>query len=630
MASLSTGSEYHLTCGLCCQDFDSPVTLKCLHSFCQSCIQSYIDKRSKEVEAEGCFLCPVCDEIIQSPCDTLPISRWAEKLPSSQFLKCLADTITGKSSGDLCALCSDADNIVKATVWCQNCHDGLCDNCSVVHGKMKVTKTHGTVPISKVSEQERNKSGNPICLSHPDHCIEFYCDQCCVTLCQTCAIVAHRKCKNIESVSKVARTSRSHLHQSLNEIKSHVIMAEKNLADLQIKTNQLEESKHRTDQAIKDYVNDIIKTIRQSESRLLEKCEKEYEITSGELITRQTTSKKTFTALRQVEKFIASVITMGSDTDILNNTQLIEIQKHRLLNISSADINLPICVDVKFVENQKLSSVVETEVIGSIKPRSSYKLMRLETHLEGENKGDSSAIDLVIVTVNNQCIPIVVDGTNNCIKLLSNPPRKITLRNPRRIEKLNNQTVIVTASKHVMFIDVIPQFQVSRMVETQSDYTGIAVIGTNRLAASRSSFSGGCFIDVIDFSGTVLQKLVLKDLLDPSYLSATYSGNILISDCKSKAVTCLTHTGEILFTYRSDNGDKLKLPYGVCSSIDECIYLADYNGARVLKLNKNGEYMEDCLTKSHGIDRPRGVAFDDNDYLYVCHCKGWINVFRIS
>ncbi|XP_050394205.1 E3 ubiquitin-protein ligase TRIM56 [Patella vulgata] len=629
MASHSNGPEFHLTCGLCAQDFDNPVTLKCLHSYCMGCIQKHICK-TRDADSKGYFNCPVCHVPIEKPDRTIPASQWANKLPPSQFLKCLADAITGKSSGDLCSLCSQGKTTVQASLWCQNCHDGLCDACSDVHAKMKVSRNHTTVPIASVSKQERNKSGNPVCVVHPEHCVEFYCNHCCVVLCQTCAIVDHRKCGDIVSIAIVARQNRAELHQTLNEIKTYVTMDEKKKEDIQLHTLKLNDSKVDVETAIKQYVNDLITKLRQSEQELIKKFQVEYEAATVELTTREVNSKKTYTALKHVEKFIASVITMGSDADILNNARLIENQKQRLVDNQTEPVEKPICSDMKFVSDANLASLISCGYIGCIKPRTAYKVQKIETHLDGENKGESCAIDLTIVTIKEKSIPVVVDGTNNCVKMLSDPPHKISLRNPRRIAKLSNRTVIVTSSKHVSFIDVEPRFQVNKMVETQTDYTGIAVIGANRLAASRWSFSGGGFVDIVDFAGHVLLKLVLKDLLDPSYLSTTTTGNILVSDCRSKALTCLTQTGEVVFSYKSEVGDKLKLPYGVCTSKDGSIYLADYNGARVIKLGNNGEYLEDCLTKSQGIERPRGIAFDSSDHLYVCHCRGWINVFRTS
>uniref|UniRef100_A0A8C4Q6D5 RING-type domain-containing protein n=1 Tax=Eptatretus burgeri TaxID=7764 RepID=A0A8C4Q6D5_EPTBU len=56
--------EYELTCAVCLQLFEEPITLPCGHSFCLNCLENYWDSRE---EPTSCF-CPNCREVfLQKP-----------------------------------------------------------------------------------------------------------------------------------------------------------------------------------------------------------------------------------------------------------------------------------------------------------------------------------------------------------------------------------------------------------------------------------------------------------------------------------------------------------------------------------------------------------------------------------
>ncbi|KAL3888254.1 hypothetical protein ACJMK2_000625 [Sinanodonta woodiana] len=60
MATAMTRSEDAPTCPICLGLFNVPRQLPCAHTFCQSCLQSYITSKATEHEKNKCIECPVC------------------------------------------------------------------------------------------------------------------------------------------------------------------------------------------------------------------------------------------------------------------------------------------------------------------------------------------------------------------------------------------------------------------------------------------------------------------------------------------------------------------------------------------------------------------------------------------
>ncbi|CAD5124651.1 unnamed protein product [Dimorphilus gyrociliatus] len=146
-----------LKCPICLDSFDKPLTLPCLHSFCENCLGNVVTHKSV-------FNCPSCREPIQTPKNGLNGFKKDFRL---QFLL---------DFGSFCANCSS-----KPTLVCQDCTVELCSNCSTQHSKIPAFSNH--VVYKRVE-----------CLKHKlDK--KFYCSDCSSLLCTCCVFNQHSEHK---------------------------------------------------------------------------------------------------------------------------------------------------------------------------------------------------------------------------------------------------------------------------------------------------------------------------------------------------------------------------------------------------------------------------------------------------
>ena len=85
-----------LTCNMCNEQFQSPRALPCLHTYCKTCLSSYIQTKLSELDA-GSFPCPDCNESTQPIDPSRPSTEWADGFPENFFLTDMMDLQQGKT-----------------------------------------------------------------------------------------------------------------------------------------------------------------------------------------------------------------------------------------------------------------------------------------------------------------------------------------------------------------------------------------------------------------------------------------------------------------------------------------------------------------------------------------------------
>ncbi|KAL0236384.1 hypothetical protein GEMRC1_002966 [Eukaryota sp. GEM-RC1] len=153
-------SKNHLLCEVCTEMMKDPCTLPCGHSFCRSCILTWLKKTPS---------CPNCRREIETPID---IEQFSVNIKLREAIEA-----HGSSSPDtLCQSCEEA----AAVKFCVQCDNPLCDDCCSLLHKAKFMQSH-----SIVSLKERRKAEIKKCSLHPSKELEYFCSRCCVAVCMS-------------------------------------------------------------------------------------------------------------------------------------------------------------------------------------------------------------------------------------------------------------------------------------------------------------------------------------------------------------------------------------------------------------------------------------------------------------
>jgi len=153
MATAAAVADDLTTCPICCEVFDVPKALPCLHAFCLKCLQGHFKDKRPGDEVP----CPMCRKAFQIPSDGLA------GLQHHFIIERLVDIQKASSSeleeGPLCDVCLYESEqhfgvIRTATTYCVDCKLKLCDPCSRPHRR---GSAHLLIPLGAEVEQELNQ-----------------------------------------------------------------------------------------------------------------------------------------------------------------------------------------------------------------------------------------------------------------------------------------------------------------------------------------------------------------------------------------------------------------------------------------------------------------------------------------
>jgi len=193
-ASAGTGRLANVTeCGICIANLTDARILPCFHTFCVKCIEKW----SQNKQAGENVSCPMCREEFEIPeggTAALPKNDFVEKLLN---MKKLSTTLSQGYVSCEVGLCSDdkessgEKTTKKATIYCTDCHQAMCEQCCRCHQKFRFFGVHKLVNMDELS---REFSEN-LCDKHRDKCTEIYCLDCKEAMCLRCYIESHNSHK---------------------------------------------------------------------------------------------------------------------------------------------------------------------------------------------------------------------------------------------------------------------------------------------------------------------------------------------------------------------------------------------------------------------------------------------------
>ena len=204
---MATKGEDHtnlLKCSICLNTFQVPKYLPCLHTFCESCVTTFV---SSSVEStKNYFKCPICRRIVTLGDLENNIEAWAKSLPLNNLIVSMVDKKAMTQSEKLCDPCQFNTEIVKAVSWCSTCEEGLCKSCDKCHRSFKMTSSHVLVPLEEMNSDKMSLGirGINYCSEHNGKIIEAYCVDHSRPCCTLGATLSHRKCESVISIDTAA------------------------------------------------------------------------------------------------------------------------------------------------------------------------------------------------------------------------------------------------------------------------------------------------------------------------------------------------------------------------------------------------------------------------------------------
>ncbi|XP_069840531.1 E3 ubiquitin/ISG15 ligase TRIM25-like [Dendropsophus ebraccatus] len=194
MASAELREE--LNCSICLSLYTDPVSLRCGHNFCRSCIVQVLDTQ----DGAGGYSCPDCRaEYPERP--TLEKNRKLGNIVE-RFLSSQAYMTEARI---FCTYCTKSP--VPAVKSCLQCENSLCDDHLTAHNK---TMDHIlTEPTGSFFSKK--------CPIHKK-VLEYYCPQDAACLCVSCCLVGKHRGHQVELLDEASEEKKKKLRKYLDEL----------------------------------------------------------------------------------------------------------------------------------------------------------------------------------------------------------------------------------------------------------------------------------------------------------------------------------------------------------------------------------------------------------------------------
>ena len=91
---MATKGEDHtnlLKCSICLDTFQVPRYLPCLHTFCESCITTFVSSSIESESTKNNFKCPICRRIVTLGDLKNNIAAWTKSLPLNNLIVSMVD-----------------------------------------------------------------------------------------------------------------------------------------------------------------------------------------------------------------------------------------------------------------------------------------------------------------------------------------------------------------------------------------------------------------------------------------------------------------------------------------------------------------------------------------------------------
>ena len=226
----TTSDLFH--CPICLEGIRNPKYLPCLHTFCGSCIETYISSTAtcRESEIGRAIECPICRKWIEAPTEYISNEEWSSALPQNKLVAnmCL---ISKKGENELCKFCQRKGKTVSSRHWCKVCMETICDDCKDFHKLVPSLQNHKIVTITDSGEWRNGFEVEEFCAEHDGKVIDAFCynhDNLC---CSICLVKHHRTCLNVESLEDIGEEKEK---TDVATILSSLSKMEKSLENMQL------------------------------------------------------------------------------------------------------------------------------------------------------------------------------------------------------------------------------------------------------------------------------------------------------------------------------------------------------------------------------------------------------------
>ncbi|ESL11970.1 zinc-finger protein [Trypanosoma rangeli SC58] len=297
-----------VTCGLCFNVFNNPLTFECQHSYCADCVRNKLDLQN----GDG-FACPLCT-VLYPTVSVRNLHTFADAVLASH-VKIVANGDDGQS---ICQWCEEA----PAVMQCSECMFVYCSDCNAAVHKSAAKRGHVT---GRIGAQQKLRGIQKKChvRGHEEYRAEFYCLQCEEMCCAYCLQVGPHKNHDNTSIARAAADVRQQLSRDMSLITEKKMCLESQASELNRVTTQYFTSYDSVENILTERFEHFKQRLMQREVELRKLLAALRESGDASLIASRKLFLMKLNALNEAMLRFQHIQHSGSDHEVLESRSLL-------------------------------------------------------------------------------------------------------------------------------------------------------------------------------------------------------------------------------------------------------------------------------------------------------------------
>ncbi|RNF26415.1 putative zinc finger protein [Trypanosoma conorhini] len=297
-----------VTCGLCFNVLNHPLTFDCQHSYCADCVRAKL-----ETQSSNGFACPLCT--LFYPAVSL---RNLENFSDATLANHVKRIANGADGQDMCQWCEE----VPAVVHCNECMFVYCSDCNAAVHKSAAKRGHVT---GKIGDQQKLRGIHKKChiRGHEEYRAEFYCSPCEEMCCAYCLQVGPHKNHDNTSVARAAADVRQQLSRDMGLITEKKMRLESQASELNRVTAQYFASYDNVENLLTERFEHFKQQLLQREVELRKLLASLRESGDASLVSSRKLFLMKLNALNEAMLRFRHIQQGGSDYEVLESRSLL-------------------------------------------------------------------------------------------------------------------------------------------------------------------------------------------------------------------------------------------------------------------------------------------------------------------
>ena len=344
-------------CLICTEVFTDPRVLPCIHTLCLKCLLNYGNDRQP---GDG-MPCPLCRKeftIADDGLSGMQKNFFTEKLiharKLSAALKAQHIIPCDVCSGDEA---SAGETVKPASMYCVQCQQNYCEQCSLYHRKVKISSKHTLMDFGKESSSAEliSKTSPSMCEQHKNEERKMFCQECKVSICMTCFITSHNThhCSHVEEVSD---NLRSMVATDMDKVTGFLTKTGELLPRLEKEKNDVIKHLAGIEDEINTAADTLIAAIQSNREKLLSEVQSIKLMRVKQLETMTQEMEQHMASLKSFKRYSETFLSRGTACDVTRSANSLHDTVDELMKfdvIGHVDNSLP-PVNVTFTSSTLL------------------------------------------------------------------------------------------------------------------------------------------------------------------------------------------------------------------------------------------------------------------------------------